>query len=109
MNTPITYIYAYCRYDREKGDRLWNLLSQKQIKAIDEDIARTAFRTTDSAEEAERTIYFGSPNAQAITDHKQRCDYVSLVLMAITRTSAMSDEPCKFRQSGSFTSEWRAE
>lgn len=92
MNPSIRYIYAYCRYDCESGNRPWNFLSQKQIQEIDEEIARTAFQETDSQEEVARVIYFGSPNAQAIADHKLRCRYVAEVLMAI----ALSPKPIIF-------------
>ena len=92
MNPSIKYIYAYCQYDSKKGDRPWHQLSHKQIKAIDKDIARTAFRATDSVEEIARVVFFGSPNAQVIADHEQRCDYVALVLLAI----ALSPKPLTF-------------
>ena len=92
MNIPTAYTLLSCRFDSESGDRPWNFLFQEQIKAIDIDIARTAFRANNSAEETARVIFFGSPNAQAIVDYKQRCNYVASMLMA----NALSPKPLTF-------------
>lgn len=74
-----TYALLYCKYDSASGNRRYDLLSSSSIAQLDIEIARTAV-TDKPLSEVLQIIYYGSPNAQKMSDSSNRNQYVSSII-----------------------------
>lgn len=83
-STIQSYALLYCQYDSAFGSRRYDLLTEETIAQLDSAVAKIAEKT-EPASEITKIIYFGSPNAQQLTNHNERYQYALSIVEQLNK------------------------